>query len=139
MPPRRPSAQRWSELLDQLRLQLNSVATPSSNLAANLLCAAVHPRSGASLHGQLHAAGVKDAQALALAQELDVAGRKLRADPARFEALVALVQGLLQTPGVQVVVFCDQCSDAVQATQLLERMLPGRVSRHEPDMLGRRG
>lgn len=132
---RSQGAQRWSELLDQLRLQLNSVATPSSNLAANLLCAAVHPRSGASLHGQLHAAGVKDAQALALAQELDAAGRKLRADPARFEALVALVQGLLQTPGVQVVVFCDQCSDAVQAAQLLERMLPGRVSRHEPDML----
>lgn len=135
VPLRSQGAQRWSELLDQLRLQLSGAESPSGNVAAALLCAAVHPRSATSLHRQLHAAGVHDAQVLALAQELDAAGERLRADSARFEALVALVQGLLQTAGVQVVVFCDQCSDAERAAQALVQALPGRVSRHEPDKL----
>jgi len=126
-------AQRRSELLDQLRLLLNSAVALSGNVATTLLSAAVHPRNAASLHGQLHAAGVRDAQILALAQEVDAAGERLRADSERFKALVTLVQGLLQTAGVQVVVFCDQCSDAEQAAQALEQALPGRVSRHEPE------
>lgn len=134
VPLRSQGAQRWSELLERLRLQLNADAALSDDVAAILLSAAVHPRNAALLHGRLHAAGVHDAQILALAQELDAAGERLRADPERFKVLVTLVQGLLQTAGVQVVVFCDRCSDAKQAAHALEQVLPGQVSRHEPEM-----
>lgn len=127
-------AQRWSELLERLRLQLNADAALPDDVAAILLSAAVHPRNAAPLHDRLRMAGVHDAQILALAQELDAAGERLRADPERLKVLVTLVQGLLQTVGVQVVVFCDQYADAEQAVHALEQALPGQVARHKPQL-----
>ena len=124
-------AKRRHESLEQLRLHLNGIAEPLPQIAMDLMCAAVQTHYPTSLRQLLSEAGVADTDALMLAQEADVAGERLRAESARFDALVALVQRLVEKAGVQVVVFCDQAADANRAEQSLSQALPGLVARHE--------
>ena len=124
-------AKRWHESLDQLRLHLIGTAEVPPEVAVAMIRVAAHPHCPTLLHEVLREAGVKDAEALRLSQEVDATGERLRAEAARFDALVALVQRLLQKPGAQVVVFCDRVVDANRAAQSLSQLLPGLVARHE--------
>lgn len=116
--------------IDLLRVRLANIEAPGG-LNSALLSAVVHPAGALALHNLLHHRGIVDDQALAFARHVDELTSQMRGEGARARALVRAVEELLRTPGQQVVVFCDDVTEADAAAVELERSLAsGTVQRH---------
>lgn len=127
---------RWQcerqRVIDDLRVHL--VNTGEAAVAARaLFTASVHAGSSESLENTLKALGIHDPRARELAKQADEF--KQRADEAgdREQVAHAAIRDCLSTPGVQVVVFCDESGTADRLTASLRSAL-GRtmeVLRHD--------
>ncbi len=129
-------ASRWQSerqrVIDDLRVYLlNSNETPFAVHA--LFSSAVHVGTAESLEKTLVALGIDDARALDLAKQADEL--KCRAEEAgeRDKVTHSAIRGCLATPGVQVVVFCDESSTADRLTASLSAALSEtlEVLRHD--------
>ncbi|MEN1835358.1 protein DpdE [Pseudomonas lijiangensis] len=125
------ATETWRERLEALRLALAAYGS-FPHVYQSLLQAAVHPHSGQSLRRVLTLAGLDDPDLLAQARSVDHAAERLLSDPARVVALCRQVRTILETPAVQVVVFCDRPQDADRVADALVREIGDRVARHQP-------
>jgi ATP-dependent helicase HepA len=119
-------------LIDALRVHLvNSSDEPMA--AQALFSSAVNAGNSESLDKVLAGLGIQDTRARELAQQADEVKR--RADDAGERDLVAhsAIRNCLSTPGVQVVVFCDEAGTADRLVDALGDALGEAVEvlRHE--------
>ena len=119
-------------LLEALRTHLANSIDASPAVQIILFQAAVHPTASVELVEVFQRHGIADRGALGLAHQVDRLSVQVRLEAARTTAAVTAVQGLLQRPSVQVVVFCDQKVDADRVGEALELAMPGTVQRHDP-------
>lgn len=122
----------WRARLETLRLAATAAGSLTPSLEQALLQSAVNPNASAQLRTALAQAGLDHPDLLELAEAVDHAVQRLRDDPARTIALCRQVRALLETPGAQVVVFCDLPKDADRVAQALAGEVGDRVVRHEP-------
>jgi ATP-dependent helicase HepA len=109
-------------VIDDLRVHL--VNSGEAMLSAQaLFSSAVHVGSSESLEGLLKAMGIRDERTRDLAKQADEL--KLRADETRVRDQVtrAAIYDCLSTPGVQVVVFCDESGTADRLADYLSEAL----------------
>lgn len=127
---------RWQrerqQVIDDLRVHL--VNFGEDMLAAQtLFSSAVHVGSSESLEIALKALGIRDDRTRDLARQADEL--RLRADETRERDQVTQVaiRDILSTPGVQVVVFCDESGTADRLAEFLRGALGtiSEVLRHE--------
>jgi ATP-dependent helicase HepA len=127
---------RWQSerqrVMDDLRVYLvNSSDAPMT--ARALFSSAVHAGNSESLEKVLVGLGIYDARARELAQQVDELKR--RADDAgeRDQVTHEAIRDCLSTPGVQVVLFCDESGTADRLTATLSATLGETVEvlRHE--------
>jgi ATP-dependent helicase HepA len=125
----RRELQRVTEELRLYLLHNAEQVLPSQTLFAF----AVHPNTSQSLERALADEGVEDARALALAREVDELRRQSAESGARDQVALHGVRECLATPGVQVVVFCDESDEADRLTTVLSEDLRGvaGVVRHQ--------
>lgn len=118
-------------VLDELRVHLLN-ADLIAPVAQALFVAAVHAAGGKSVDAALQAAGIDDARARELARRVDALAGQSSEEERRQRAAVDAVQRCLETPGLQVVVFCDQASVADDLADTLQRSLrrDAEVLRH---------
>lgn len=109
-------------VLDELRVHLLN-ADLVAPVAQSLFAAAVHPAGGESVVAALRAAGIDDIRACELARRVDELTRHSIEEEGRQRAAVDAVRRCLESPGLQVVVFCDQPSVADGLTEALQRVL----------------
>jgi ATP-dependent helicase HepA len=129
-------ASRWhserQRVIDDLRVHLVN-ANEAPVAARALFSSAVHAGSCESLEKALLALGIYDARARDLAQQADELKR--RADEAgdRDQVTLEAIRDCLSTPGVQVVVFCDESGTADRLTASLSVALSETVEvlRHD--------
>lgn len=122
----------WRDRLETLRLAVAAVGILTPSLEQALLSSAVNPNASAPLRQVLMQTGLDQPDLLVQADAVDHAVQRLRADPARIIALCRQVCALLDSPGAQVVVFCDRPEDADQVAQALTGEVGDCVVRHEP-------
>lgn len=125
-----------SRTLDDLRVHLVNaeIITP---VVQSIFSAAVHACGLLSVDAALLAADINDQKARELAQRVDTLARDSIQDGARLNALVDAVRRLIDSPGVQVVVFCDRIDSAERVADALNGLLPrGFVQRHTPPATG---
>jgi ATP-dependent helicase HepA len=108
--------------LEELRLHLLN-ADLIAPVAWELFTAAVHPAGGASVDAALEFAGIGDNRARELARRVDALTDQSTKDEGRQHAAVDAVRRCLETPGLQVVAFCDQPSIADGLAEALRRSL----------------
>lgn len=121
----------WRDRLEALRLALAAYGS-FPHVFQSLLQSAVHPTSGQSLLRSFTLAGLDEPDLLAHARAVDHAAERLLSDPARVIALCGQIRTILETPSVQVVVFCDRSQDADRVAEALAREVSHSVARHEP-------
>lgn len=121
---------QFAKKLDDFRLQLSSCGELDSQHRATLLQWAVHPSSCRNVKSFLGSIGVADMDAVASSKQLEFAAQVLNDADARNAALTRTVMDLLQTPGLQVVVFCDSIEAADRAFEALHGQLHSQVQRH---------
>jgi ATP-dependent helicase HepA len=107
-------------VLDELRVHLLN-ADLIALVAQALFAAAVHPDGCASVDAVLQVAGIDDARARELARHVDAIGRQSIEEERRQRAVVDAVKRCLETPGLQVVMFCDRPFLADSLTKVLQR------------------
>lgn len=122
----------WRDRLETLRLAAMAAGSLMPPIEQALLHSAVNPNASVPLRRELSQAGLDHPELLAQAEAVDHAVQRLRDDPARVIALCRQVRALLETPGMQVVVFCDRPEDADRVAQALAGEVGDRVGRHEP-------
>ncbi len=129
-------ASRWQSerqrVIDDLRVYLvNANEAPVASLA--LFSSAVHAGSSESLEEALVAMGIYDARARDLAQQADELKRRTDEAGERDQVTHAAIRDCLSTPGVQVVVFCDESGTADRLTASLSAALSETVEvlRHD--------
>lgn len=122
----------WRDRLESLRLSVTAYGTVPQEVDQALLQAVVHPHVGQSLRQILACAGLNEPDLLVEAAAVDHAVERLQVDASRVVALCRQVRTILETPAVQVVVFCDRSRDADQVAEALVSELGHRVVRHEP-------
>ncbi len=122
----------WRDRLETLRLAATAAGSLTPPIEQALLQSAVNPHASAPLRPALAQAGLDHPDLLSQAEAVDHAAQRLRDDPARIIALCRQVRALLETPGTQVVVFCDRPEDADRVAQALAGQVGDRVVRHEP-------
>ncbi|PPK37637.1 hypothetical protein CD175_15290 [Pseudomonas laurylsulfatiphila] len=122
----------WRERLESLRISLVNSGDTESAVAQIMLAAAVHPLGVTSLSEALRAAGVSDQDILQLAISTDHAAQRMHEGRERIERTSRLIGELLQCPGVQVVLFCDQIYHADQVASALRIIFGDSVVRHSP-------
>lgn len=122
----------WRDRLEALRLAAMAAGGLTTPIEQALLQAAINPTASESLRAALEQAGLDHPDLLAQAEAVDHAVQRLSDDPARMIAVCRQVQALLETPGTQVVVFCDRPEDANRVAQVLAGQVGDRVVRHEP-------
>jgi ATP-dependent helicase HepA len=127
---------RWQSerqrVIDDLRVHL--VNTNGASVAAQaLFSSAVHAGSSDSLEKALLALGINDARARELAQQADELKRRADEDGDRDQVTQDAISNSLSTPGVQVVVFCDESDTADRLAAALGKSLGKRVEvlRHD--------
>ncbi|MBK8993153.1 MAG: DEAD/DEAH box helicase family protein [Gammaproteobacteria bacterium] len=128
-------------VLDELRVHLLNVDLMSP-VAQALFTAAVNPTEGDFLESALRSAGILDVRAGELARRTDELSRYSRDEAGRQRAVVEAVRRCLETPEVQVVVFCDRVSVADNLLEFLRAALAPAVVvlRHVPlDLAAVRG
>lgn len=113
---------RWQgerhRVLDDLRVHLlNSNGAPSA--AWTLFSSSVHVGSSESLEKALLALGIYESRARDLAQQADELKRRADETGERDQVTHAAIRDCLSTPGVQVVVFCDESGTADRLTAAL--------------------
>ncbi|MDP3841295.1 MAG: protein DpdE [Oxalobacteraceae bacterium] len=109
-------------VLDELRVHLLN-ADLIAQVAQLLFVVAVHPAGGNSVVAALQAAGINDARAHDLAQRVDALAHRSMEEGGRQRATVDAVRRSLETPNLQLVVFCDQPSVADDLAETLKRSL----------------
>ena len=122
----------WRDRLETLRLSVTAYGSFHQQLEQALLQAAVHPNAGQSLREILACAGLNEPDLLVEAAAVDHAAERLQVDASRVIALCSQVRTILETPGIQVVVFCDRSQDADRVAEALIGEVGHRVVRHEP-------
>lgn len=139
LPYNSPWRAERQRVLDELRVQL--VNSGGAATAARILfTCAVHPCGSDSIEKALLALGINDARALEFAQQVDYLTVRSDEDGERQRVTHAAVQHYLRTPGVQVVIFCDESCTADALAHSLIRALgdTSEVLRHaiaEPSAL----
>ena len=127
---------RWQSerhrVIDDLRVYLLN-ANEAQVAAQALFSSAVHPSSSESLEMTLVALGVYDTRARDLAQQADELKRRANEAGERDQVTHAAIRDCLSTPGVQVVVFCDESGTADRLTASLSSALSETVEvlRHD--------
>lgn len=113
-------------VLDELRVHLLNadLITP---VAQALFAAAVHCAGGDLVDEALQAAGIDDERARELAGRVDALTGHSIASERRQQVVVEAVRHCMETPGMQVVVFCDHPSVADDLVQVLQNNLHGDV------------
>ena len=106
---------RWQHerqrVIDDLRVHL--VNTNQASVAAQrLFSSAVHAGNSDSLERALLALGINDARALEHAQQADELKQRANEVGDRDQVTHDAIRDCLSTPGVQVVVFCDESCTA---------------------------
>jgi ATP-dependent helicase HepA len=123
-------------VIDDLRVYLvNAIEAPG--LTRALFSVAVHAGNAESLEEKLLSLGIIDAHARELAQHADELKRRADETGDRESITHRSVRDCLATPGVQVVVFCDEFSTADRLTASLSAALLGEkveVLRHDCDI-----
>ncbi len=122
----------WRDRLETLRLSAAATGRLTPSIEQALLQSAVNPIGSAPLRQALAQAGFDQPDLLAQAQAVDHAAQRLREDPARVVALCRQVRALLESPGIQIVIFCDRPEEADRVAQALAGEVGDRVARHEP-------
>jgi ATP-dependent helicase HepA len=127
---------RWQSerqrVIDDLRVHLVN-ANAASVAARALFSSAVHAGSPESLEKALLALGIHDMRARDLAQQADELKRRANEAGERDQITHAAIRDCLSTPGVQVVVFCDESGTADRLTASLSAALSETVEvlRHD--------
>jgi len=118
-------------VLDELRVHLLN-ADLIAPVDEALFAAAVHSAGGDSVDAALQTAGINDARARELARRVDQLADQSMQDGARQRVMVEAVLRSLETPGLQIVVFCDQIALADDLVEALQRGVDGgtEVLRH---------
>jgi ATP-dependent helicase HepA len=124
-------AENWRDRLEQLRLAVTGFDQLPPTVAQALMAAVVHPCGGQSLSLILNAS-LDDPDLLAQAEAVDHAARRLLVAADRVTAACRQIKMILDTPEVQVVVFCDRPEDADRVANALARDVGDRVVRHAP-------
>jgi len=106
-------------VLDELRVHLLN-ADLLQPIAQPLFAAAVHPAGGCSVDEVLRAAYIDDARARELARRVDALARNSVEEGARRRAAIEVVHRYLETPALQIVVFCDQSTVADDLAEALQ-------------------
>lgn len=114
------------DVLDELRVHLLN-ADLIAPVAEALFAAAVHPAGGGSVDATLRAAGIDDARARELARRVDALAGQTMDEGARQRATIEAVRRWLETPGLQIVVFCDQLTLADGLAETLQKTVHGGV------------
>lgn len=109
-------------VLDELRVHLLN-ANLIAPVAQALFAAAVHAAGDESVDVVLQAAGIDDARARDLARRVDALAGQSNEAECRQRAAVDAVQRCLETPGVQLVVFCDRAAVADGLADILQRSM----------------
>lgn len=122
----------WVDRLESLRLALTTIGDLTPEVEMALLQTAVNPIASPSLRDLMFQAGLNQSDILAHAEALDNATLRMREESSRVDALCKLVRTVLETPGTQVVVFCDRSEDADLVKEALVGEIGDRVVRHEP-------
>jgi ATP-dependent helicase HepA len=127
---------RWQHerqrVLDDLRVHLVNT-NEASDISRALFLSAVHAGSSESLEMALVASGIRDARALDLARQVDELKRRTEEGGHRDLITHQAIRDCLATPGVQVVVFCDESGTADRLTASLRAVLSETVEvlRHD--------
>lgn len=108
--------------LEELRVHLVN-ADLMAQVAQALFVAAVHAVGGESVDAALQIAGIDDARACELARRVDALASQFIKEDERQRVTVDAVRRCLETPGLQVVVFCDQPSVADGLATILQSSL----------------
>jgi ATP-dependent helicase HepA len=119
-------------MIEDLRVHLVN-ANDAPVAAWPLFSSAVHAGSSESLEKALVALGICDTRARVLAQRADELKRCADETGERDQVTHAAIRACLSTPGVQVVVFCDEACTADRLTASLSAALReiGEVLRHD--------
>ncbi len=129
-------ASRWQSerqrVIDDLRVHLLN-ADEAQVAARALFSSAVHAGSSESLEKALVALEIDDSRALDLAQQADELKRRADEAGERDQVTLAAIRDCLSTPGIQVVVFCDESGTADRLTSSLSAALSETVEvlRHD--------
>lgn len=129
-------ANRWQSerqrVIDDLRVYLLN-ASEALDAVKALFSSAVHAGSSESLEKILVAMSICDSRALDLAQQADELKRRAEETGERDHVTHAAIRDCLSTPGVQVVVFCDESGTADRLTASLGSALGETVEvlRHD--------
>ena len=113
-------------VIDDLRVHLVN-ANKAAVAAQTLFLSAVHVGTSASLEKTLLALGIDDAHTRDLAQQADELKQRAEEVGDRAQVTHAAIRDCLSTPGVQVVVFCDESSTADRLTFSLRSALSETV------------
>lgn len=118
--------------IDDLRVHLVN-ANEAPVAARALFASAVHAGNSTSLEKTLLALGINDARARDLAQRADELNQRAVEAGGRDQVTHAAIRNCLSTPGVQVVVFCDESGTADRLTTSLSVFLGDTVEvlRHD--------
>jgi ATP-dependent helicase HepA len=130
---------RWQSerqrVIDALRVHLvNSSDAPIT--ARALFSSAVHAGKTESLVNVLERLGIYDTRARELAEQVDELNRRAEDAGERDQITREAIFDCLSTPGVQVVVFCDESGTADRLTAVLSAALGETVEvlRHESNV-----
>ena len=119
-------------VIDDLRVYLLN-ANESPVAAQALFSSAVHAGNSESLEQTLVALGIYDTRARDLAQQADELRRRADEAGERDQVTHAAIRDCLSTPGLQVVVFCDESGTADRLAASLSAALSETVEvlRHD--------
>jgi ATP-dependent helicase HepA len=129
-------ASRWQSerqrVIEDLRVHLVN-ANEALGAARTLFSSAVHAGGSESLEKALLALGIYDTRARELAQRADELKRRADESGDRDQIANGAIRDCLMTPGVQVVVFCDESGTADRLTASLSAALSPTVEvlRHD--------